>query len=100
MMRNRDTAAEAFLQGRATTKAGTVFSTGTSIYSYGEHFPMASRTGEGRIWVNEDKYSVTTSGHQNALRAALTRAGYAPTGDPIPMLGGPAPFVGRIWVRS
>lgn len=57
---------------------GNVFSNGDTIYSYGYHFPMAEilRDANGKptcVLVNGDRYSVSTSGHQSALRQALAR---------------------------
>lgn len=55
---------------------GTVFYRGDTIYSYGTHFPMAKvlrdERGKARlILLNGDTYSMTTSGHQSAVRSAL-----------------------------
>jgi hypothetical protein len=55
---------------------GSIFARGDTIYSYGEHFPMARvmRDRLGRptfVLLNADRYSVTTSGHQSAVRGAL-----------------------------
>lgn len=48
---------------------------GTTVYSYGTHFPMAKimPAEDARGWwlVNGDRYSVTTSHHQSQLRDAL-----------------------------
>ena len=53
----------------------TVYFYGDTIYSYGYHFPMATRMREkdGGVWylVNGDSYSVTTAKHQSDLRYAL-----------------------------
>lgn len=50
-----------------------------TVYSYGNHFPMAEayrdRTGELWILLNGDRYSVTTSGHQSAVRGQVSRMG-------------------------
>jgi hypothetical protein len=64
-------------------RSNTVFvsADGHTIYSYGHHFPMATimpaADGTARGWwlVNGDRHSVTTSGHQSALRTALARTG-------------------------
>jgi hypothetical protein len=71
---------------------GTVFYRGDTVYSYGEHFPMAiimrerPRAEEDRVWearhspsvgapswvlVNGDLYSVTTSQHQALVRDVI-----------------------------
>lgn len=49
-----------------------------AIYSYGDHFPMAVKDERG-YWVNESKYSPTTTRHQKGVQLALLYAGYAPT---------------------
>lgn len=49
------------------------------IYSYGPHFPLAIRL-HGRVYMNTDKYSRTTSKHQSQLRFALRLEDI----DPIP----------------
>ena len=39
------------------------------VYSYGFHFPMYAFNFKSRTWfVNKDKYSVTTSKHQNQAK--------------------------------
>jgi hypothetical protein len=87
--------AEAFRYGNIATGAN-VFTDGNTIYSYGRHFPMAIRcqdeTGT-RMLVNEDKYSVTTSKHQSAVRTVLMDTGYAPTNETLELNG----FTMRVW---
>ena len=56
-------------------RLGNVYIIGTVIYSYGSHFPLAKKEG-GRVWLNADKYSVSTSKQQGYLRYALAQAGY------------------------
>lgn len=63
---------------RELSRGGNVFSNGDTIYSYGYHFPMAEilRNANGKptcVLVNGDTYSVSTSGHQSALRKALAK---------------------------
>lgn len=50
----------------------TIFFINDTIYSYGEHFPMAVNMG-GWYLVNGDLVSVTTARHQAYLRESLTR---------------------------
>lgn len=45
------------------------------VYSYGRHFPMAVFK-NGNWYVNEDKYSRTTTAHQSYVRQAIARTGY------------------------
>lgn len=49
----------------------SVFFEGPTIYSYGEHFPMASFAKPGVVLINEATYSSTTSGHQSSVRYAV-----------------------------
>lgn len=78
---NRHKAAEAFVNGQTSPRdRGSVFTDGRAIYSYGTHFVMAYRDDEGNVLVNTDRYSVTTSRHQSALRGVLATNGYEPTG--------------------
>lgn len=69
----------AFVDGRTFSRAN-IITDGQTIYSYGPHFPMARKLDDGTIAVNVDRWSVTTSKHQSALRAVLASYGYAPTG--------------------
>lgn len=46
---------------------------GDVIYSYGTHFPMAYADDKKKLFiVNGDRYSSSTSAHQNALRSAIS----------------------------
>ena len=56
-------------------KNRSLFIDGDTLYSYGYHFPLARRNGDGTFWVNPDKYSVTTSKHQGMVRGAIARVG-------------------------
>lgn len=70
----------AFVDGRTFSRAN-IITDGQTIYSYGAHFPMARKLSDGTITVNVDRYSMTTSKHQGALRTVLGICGYAPTGE-------------------
>lgn len=50
-----------------------VYADGRTIYSYGNHFPMAYIVNPSTVWVNGDTFSVSTSRHQSELRAGLSR---------------------------
>lgn len=69
----------AFLDGKIFNRSN-IITNGLDIYSYGYHFPMAVKSNDGAILVNSDRYSMTTSHHQSALRTVLGVAGYAPVG--------------------
>lgn len=49
---------------------GNVFFSGSTLYSYGTHFPLAIRY-KDKFLLNADSYSVTTSKHQSQTRYAL-----------------------------
>lgn len=49
---------------------GNVFFSGSTLYSYGQHFPIAIRY-KNKMLLNADSYSVTTSKHQTQARYAL-----------------------------
>lgn len=53
-----------------------VFYDGRTIYSYGEHFPMGYILAPDLVWLNGDRFSVSTGRHQSELRGAI--ATYAP----------------------
>jgi hypothetical protein len=66
---------EAFADGAIRGTANSMFidkaGNSTVIYSYGSHFPIAMRTSDLFAYVNSDKYSVTTTKHQNKVKKAL-----------------------------
>lgn len=78
---NRKEVAEGFAaQHPARGKSSSMYYDGRTAFSYGEHFPLAVVTtqpgGPRAVTVNTDRYSSTTSRHQNMLRFALSQAGY------------------------
>jgi len=69
-----------------------------TIFSYGFHFPMAKLMADGdnpRGWwlVNADRYSVTTTQHQNQVRSALKATG-------LPMLLVPFTAINEAGIRE
>jgi hypothetical protein len=54
---------------------GNVFFNGDTIYSYGEHFPIArhvtNKSGQRAVLFTIAHYSVTTTGHCSAVRSAI-----------------------------
>lgn len=65
-------------QADARNAAGNLYFQGDTIYSYGSHFPIAKhvKNSSGRksaILFTTRGYSVTTSGHINAVRAAIPK---------------------------
>jgi len=96
-MRNRDDAAIAFIYRIPQTTRGSVHTDGHTIYSYGEHFPMAFWSGE-ELWVNESTYSRTTSQHQGALKRSLENRRFTPTDVTAVIEHGRAnPYTYRLW---
>jgi hypothetical protein len=63
------------VQGSARNAGGNLYFNGDTIYSYGSHFPLAihvqNAKGKPAILINSGSYSVTTSGHQSAVRQAI-----------------------------
>jgi hypothetical protein len=53
-------------------KANNIYFSRTTIFSYGYHFPIATRTDEATFF-NISKYSNTTAKHQALVRGALSR---------------------------
>lgn len=62
-------------QSRARNAKGTLYFDGATIYSYGNYFPIARHVtnakGASAVFVNPDRYSVTTSKHQSMVRASI-----------------------------
>lgn len=62
-------------QESARNPQGNLFFRGDTIFSYGEHFPLArhvtSKSGKHAVMVNSGSYSFTTSGHQSQVRQAI-----------------------------
>ncbi len=50
---------------------GSFWTRGDTIYSYGEHFPIARRVDADTFLYNPARYSNTTGGHQSATRRAM-----------------------------
>jgi len=64
-------------QPEARNQAKNLYFEGATIYSYGSHFPIAQHVTNKRkqkaILFTTRQYSVTTSGHINAVRGAIPR---------------------------
>lgn len=67
-MRNSDVAR--FWMRWSSAKGSNFFTDGTTIWSYGSHFPIAHRT-NGNVYFNKDGRSVTTSIHSGHVARAL-----------------------------
>ena len=71
-MKNEDII-ENFVDGAEAGRTKNVFIEDNVLYSYGYHFPMAMRIKDGYFIVNKDKYSSTTSRHQNILLRKINK---------------------------
>lgn len=68
------TLAQKYAQGQQNGKTGNMFIEGDTIYSYGRHFPIATRLKEGVYFVTTRRYSPTTQRHTAHVRLALKGA--------------------------
>lgn len=72
---------------RRIRSSSNVYAEGDTIYSFGDHFPMAKRVvrkGQVIFLYNPDRYSSITDSHQSAVHRAIPSAngrGYGPTID-------------------
>jgi hypothetical protein len=74
-MKNEDVA-EDFAKGYSKTKTANMFIEGRTVYSYGLHFPIAMRLTDNIVLFNSDKYSKSTSRHQNLVERAVCGQGF------------------------
>jgi hypothetical protein len=51
-----------------------LFIEGDTLYSYGHHCLLAKRVAGG-IWVNDNRYSATTTKHASLVRSLAIRSG-------------------------
>lgn len=62
-------------QAEARNGNHSLYFEGDTIYSYGAHFPIArhitNKGGRKAVLFNSGRYSVTTSGHQSAVRSTI-----------------------------
>ena len=72
VLRNHDEVAHVWAQQlQHEGRASNVFFYGKTIYSYGEHFPMARFEKKNVVLMNSNSYSVSTSKHQSIVLRAL-----------------------------
>ena len=67
--------AESFAQGATKGKGNHMFIDGDTIYSYGKHFPIATRGPGGVFYLTTARYSHSTTMHVNYVRRALESSG-------------------------
>lgn len=68
-MKTNQEVADAWAMGYSA-KSGTMFTDGVTIYSYGYHFPIATRV-NGCVLFNRTYYSSTTCKHQSHVRRVM-----------------------------
>lgn len=66
MTRSNKAVAEEWSVGNEA-KGSHFFTDGITIWSYGYHFPIATKLKSGEILFNTDGYSVSTSRHKNIV---------------------------------
>lgn len=69
-MANHDDIAIAFMN-KKKLKGTNMFTKNGTIYSWGEHFPIATHLKDGSILLNGDHYSSSTSKHQAKVRMVI-----------------------------
>jgi hypothetical protein len=74
MPRGNRSIADDFASGATKGKGSNMFIDGDTIYSYGRHFPIATRI-DGQFYLTTHTYSVSTARHISEVRNALIRAG-------------------------
>lgn len=72
MRKNTVEAFKAWQVGKAKKPSSSIWTDGQHVYSYGTR--IITREG-GRVIFNQEKYSVTTSNHQNSLRFLMAQNG-------------------------
>lgn len=68
-MKSNQEVADAWAMGYSA-KSSNMFTDGETIYSYGYHFPIATRV-NGHVLFNHTYYSATTRKHQSLVRRAM-----------------------------
>jgi len=72
VLKNHDEVAHVWAQQlQHEGRASNVFFYGKTIYSYGEHFPLAKFEKKNVVLMNSNTYSVSTSKHQSIVLRAL-----------------------------
>jgi len=69
---NRGVAAAFAKQQAAVNSNGQFYTDGRVLYSYGEHWPVAAWI-NGRLHVNDARYSTTTSKHRSFAIGGIVR---------------------------
>lgn len=69
---NRGVAAAFVKRQAAVNSSGQYYTDGETLYSYGIHWPVAAWVG-GRLHINDDRYSTTTSKHRSFAISGVVR---------------------------
>lgn len=67
--------AQAFASGATKGRSLHVYIEGNTVYSYGKHFPIATRIGMSRVLFTSKGYSPTTARHKSLVKLALMERG-------------------------
>ena len=68
--------AEAFANGKEKGKTKHMFIGNKVIYSYSYHYPICIKTGNNTALINKDRYSYSTTKHNNFVRRAMASKGF------------------------
>jgi len=68
---NNKMLARAFADGATSGRGSHMFIDGDTIYSYGRHFPIATRGADGTVYLTTKTYSVSTARQISHVRNAL-----------------------------
>lgn len=52
-------------------KGSRMFTDGNTVWSYGTHFPIATKLDNGQVLFNDDQCSSSTSGHQSYVKRVI-----------------------------
>lgn len=67
---------QAFARGEpAQNSNGQLYTDGRTVWSYGSHWPLAHWANDGKLYMNADRYSVTTSKHRTFIIGGLVSTG-------------------------
>jgi hypothetical protein len=74
--KNTTAAVDAFIAGKSHKKCRSIWTNGTELFSYNVCIAYKCADNTTHAVVNAERYSVTTSRHQNALRVLLRQSGW------------------------
>lgn len=74
--KNTTAAVDAFIAGKSHKKCASIWTDGVRVWSYRTIIAYKCAEQSNHAVVNAERYSVTTSRHQNALRVLLRQSGW------------------------